>query len=39
MLIAPLSGCSIQRKIRGVIMTDAAHGAMSARRTSQRFRQ
>src|SRR5450755_251034 len=35
MLIAPLSGCSIQRKIRAVIITDAAHGAMSAHRATR----
>src|SRR5216683_2630823 len=35
MLIAPLSGCSIQRNIRAVIITDAAHGAMSAHRATR----
>src|SRR5580704_13923784 len=36
MLIAPLSGCSIQRKISAVTITDAAHGAISAHRATRR---
>ena len=36
MLITPLSGWSIQRKISAVIMTEAAHGAISAQRATRR---
>ena len=36
MLIAPTLGSSAQRKISAVIITDAAHGAISAVRAARR---
>ena len=36
MLIAPTFGSSAQRKISAVIITDAAHGAISAVRATRR---
>ncbi len=34
--MTPLSGCSIQRKISAVIITEAAHGAIRAQRATRR---